>query len=300
MSRLIEVEAFVAVVAEGSFVGAAERLEVSASYVSKLVSRLEARLGTRLLSRSTRSLSLTEPGRRLHADCAEALGLVEAAEDALLERRAIPAGTLRVTLPTSIGQVWLSRAVAEFMAAWPAVALDALYTDRTVDLIAEGFDVAVRAGDLPDSALVARRLATARRRVVASPAYLARRGRPETVDALRDHPCLLYTGARAPSTWTLARGDEVCAVTVSGPMAANSGVVLADAARCGVGLAFLPDFHTARYLADGALVDALPGWGTDVPVHAVYPGARLRAPKVRVFVDAIAEALAAAPWGVGG
>lgn len=296
MSRMVEVEAFAAVVAEGSFVGAAAHLDLSSSYVSKLVSRLEERVGARLLHRSTRSLSLTEAGRRFHAECAEAIERVDAAERAVLAGHETPTGTLRVTLPTAIGGVWLSRGVAEFMAAWPAVSLDALYTDRTVDVIAEGFDLAVRAGPMPDSALIARRLAHARRRLVASPAYLERHGRPADVVALRGHRCLQYSNARAPSTWTLTHEGESASVTVTGPMAANSGAVLADAARCGVGIAYLPDFHTARHLADGALVDALPGWGADVPVQAVFPSNRHQTATVRVFVEAIAAALADAPW----
>ncbi len=295
MSRMVEVEAFVAVVAEGSFVGAAARLGVSGPYVSKLVSRLEDRLGARLLHRSTRSLTLTEAGRRLHADCAEAVGLVDAAERALRSARSTPSGTLRVTLPTGIGVRWLSGAVARFMVAWPAVKLDALYTDRVVDLIGEGYDLAVRAGRLPDSALIVRRLVMARRRLVAAPDYLARAGWPADVAALASHRCLLYAYSRAPSTWTLSRGEVEASATVTGPMAANSGAVLADAARSGAGIAYLPDFHTAPALADGTLVDVLPGWGDDVPVQVVFPDRR-RPPKVRVFVDAIADALAATPW----
>lgn len=298
MSRMVEVEAFVAVVAEGSFVGAAGRLGVSSSYVSKLVSRLEERLGARLLHRSTRSLALTEAGRRLHADCAEAVELVDAAERSLRSAQATPIGTLRVTLPTSIGARWLAGTVAQFMASWPAVRLDALYTDRVVDLIGEGYDLAVRAGRLPDSALVARRLVMARRRVVASPDYLARCGHPTTVAALGEHRCLLYAYSRAPSTWTLSRGDEVASVTVTGSMAANNGTVLAEAARCGAGVAYLPDFHTSRALADGSLLDVLPGWGDTLPVQAVFPGGRHHPPKVRVFVDAITRALAATPWAL--
>lgn len=296
MSRMVEVEAFVAVVAAGSFVGAAERLEVSPSYVSKLVSRLEDRLGVRLLHRSTRRLALTDDGRRFHAECAEAVARVDAAEQLAQAGRATPTGTLRVSLPTAIGQICLSRTLAEFMAAWPTVDVDAFYTDRSVDLIAEGFDVTIRVGHLPDSALIVRRVARVRRRLVASAAYLERNGRPRSVADLRHHRCLRFSLNRAPSVWRLERGDEVASVTVTGPMVANSGTVLADAARCGVGIGFLPDFHTARQRADGGLVEVLPGWGDAVPVQALMPDRRHPPAKVRVFVDAVAAALAEAPW----
>lgn len=300
MSRMVEVEAFVAVVAEASFTAAAARLGVSGPYVSKLVSRLEERLGTLLLRRSTRSLSLTEAGRRFHAECAEAMALVDGAERAASSEQVEPSGTLRVTLPTSIGVAWLSRAVANFMAAWPRVAVDAVYLDRFVDVVAEGFDVAVRAGRLADSGLVARRLGAARRRVVASPAYLAQHGWPGSVEALASHRCLVYSQGRVPSVWSLRRGDEVAGVTVAGPLVANSGTALADAARCGVGVAWLPDFHTVGYLASGELLDVLPGWGDEVPVQAVFAGGRAQPAKVRVFVDAVAAEVAGMPWAVGG
>lgn len=300
MSRMVEVEAFVAVVAEASFTGAAARLGVSGAYVSRLVSRLEQRVGTPLLRRSTRRLSLTEAGRRFHAECAEAIGLVDAAERWASSAGVEPVGTLRVTLPTGIGVMWLSRAVASFMAAWPAVAVDAVYLDRFVDVVGEGFDVAVRAGRLADSALMARRLGAARRRVVGSPGYLARQGWPGSPAALAGHRCLVYSHGRAPAVWHLERGDESVSVTVTGPLAANNGMALVDAARCGVGLAWLPDFHTAAALASGELVDALPGWGDEVPVHAVFAGGRAQPAKVRVFVDAVAAAVAGMPWVVGG
>lgn len=304
MSRMVEVEAFVAVVAESSFAGAATRLGVSGSYVSKLVSRLEDRLGARLLRRSTRRLTLTEAGQRFHADCAEAMARVDDAERVVRAQQATPSGTLRVTLPTSIGLGWLSRAVASFMAAWPAVSLDAVYSDRMVDLIGEGFDVAIRAGRLPDSALVVRRLAMARRRVVASPGYLEQHGWPKTIAELSGHRCLLYSHHRMPSVWQLYRngesdggsGGETASVTVMGPMAANNGTVLADAAACGVGVACLPDFHTTHHLEAGDLVDVFPEWGDPVPVQAVFPSARDLPPKVRVFVEAVAAELSRMPW----
>lgn len=298
MSRMVEVEAFVAVVAASSFAGAADRLGVTSSYVSKLVSRLEARLGTPLLRRSTRRLTLTEAGERFHAECAEAMRLVDGAAEAVSAQQTRPSGTLRVTLPTGIGMRWLSRTVAEFMAAWPAVALDAVYSDRMIDLVGEGFDVAVRAGQLPDSALVVRRLGAARRRVVASPGYLDRHGHPPSIAALAAHRCLVYSHHRSPSTWHLTHGEAHASVTVTGPMAANSGIALADAAHCGVGLAYLPDFHTCDHLARGELVDVFPGWGGAVPVQAVMPSGRHAPAKVRVFIDAVAAAVGGMPWVV--
>lgn len=296
MTQLIETEAFVTVVEVGSFAAAGERLGISSSYASKLVARLEDRLGVRLLHRTTRKLTLTEAGKVYHEVCAEALGLISHAEDDVLALQAAPRGSLRVTLPTQLGLRWLSSWVADFCLANPQLILDVVYLDRTVDLIGEGFDVALRGGVLPDSGLVARRVATACRMVVASPAYLARAGAPTTPEQLAEHACLLYSNNTTPSRWTMSAGEERRTIEVAGPMRANNGDALVRAAVRGVGLAYLPEFHVAEAIARGELVRVLDGWTTHVPLHALYPSGRHLPLKVRAFVDGLAAYLADPPW----
>ena len=299
MSRLVETEAFVTVVQEGSFTTGASRLGVSSSYASKLVTRLENRLGIQLLRRTTRQLTLTEAGEQFFEDSARALELVARAEEAVGSLRANPRGRLRVTLPTGIGLAWLSRSLAEFMCAYPDIVMDVVYLDRIVDLVAEGFDLAIRVGSLPDSSLMVRRLAIVRRGLVASPGYLERHGRPSSPDQLREHACLVYSYQRAPTSWVLQRANETHAVAVSGPMIANSGSALVDAAAHGLGIAFLPEFHTAACRTSGELEVVLPEWGDQVPVHLLYPSARHVPAKVRAFIDHMVESLRDPPWQVG-
>ena len=234
MSRLVETEALVTVVQEGSFAAAGERLGISSSYASKLVTRLEERLGAQLLHRTTRRLSLTEQGQRFYEACATGLDLVNEAEAAVTELQVAPRGHLRITVPTSLGMSWISDPLARFVIDNPAVVMDVVYLDRFVDLVEEGFDLAVRIGHLPDSTLIVRRLTTFRRRVVASPEYVETNGPLESVDDLERHPCLRYSYARAPTTWELEHGAQTRKVVVSGPLVANNGSALAHAAARGI------------------------------------------------------------------
>lgn len=294
MSHLPEIEAFVTVVREGSFSAAGSRLGLSSSYVSKLVTRLEERLGTRMLHRTTRRLALTEAGERLYEPCAGALETLGQAQDQVSALQATLRGRLRVTLPTGLK---LSRAVSEFAAANPGLTIDALYLDRQVDLVAEGLDVGIRVGPLPDSSLIARRLATAVKGLFASPAYLARRDGPTQVEDLREHDCLVYSYTRAPTSWTLSDEDGSSrSVAVSGPLVTNTGAALCDAACCGLGIVFVPEFHTAAAVEAGQLVRVLPKWGVQMPISAVYPSTQHLPLKVRSFVEHLEQALKEAPW----
>lgn len=295
-SRLVEMEAFVAVARLGSFAAAAGTLGISASYASKLITRLERRLQARLLHRTTRALTLTAVGERFHDECARALELLAAAERSVASNQSVPHGRLRVSIPTGLGHEWLSATIARFMLANPQVSLDAVYLDRYVDLVGEGFDVALRVGALRDSSLIARRLASSRVSLVASPSFVARHGAIERLDALTELPCLVYAVHRTDATWTLECEGEQRSVGVRGPMVANSGRALVDAAAHGLGIAFVPDFHSARRLAAGELVRVLPHWRGEVPIHALHPSARLVPLPVRAFVDHLVEELREPAW----
>ena len=298
MSRLVETEAFVNVVLEGSFSAAGQRLNVSSSYVSKLVSRLEDRLGVRLLHRTTRRLSLTEVGQPFFEECALALGMVAEAEAAALDLQTALRGRLRATMPTALGLKCLAHPVAAFAAAHPDLTMDIVYLDRFVDLVAEGFDVAIRAGSRPDSSLISRHLSTATRMVVASPAYAAKHGLPETPAELEAHGCLLHRNRLASPFWTMRRKGEQVKVGVSGRMYSNNGAALVAGAAIGLGLVFLPDFHTSGHLKDGRLVRVLPEWGMPVPIYAAYPTAKHVPVKVVTFVDHIKQHISASDWGM--
>ena len=203
-------------------------------------------------------------------------------------------------MPTNLGLVWLSRALSQFIVAHPQLTLDIVYLDRHVDLIGEGFDLAIRVGELPDSSLIARRLLHANKLVVASPSYLEAHGHPESPEQLSEHDCLVYSYDREPTTWVLQRQSEqeieTRQVQVTGRVVANNGLALSEACACGVGIAFLPEFHTAQHLQDGRLVRVLPEWAQETRIHVVYPSARFVPSKVRILVDYLVEQLREAPW----
>lgn len=296
MSRLEEAEVFVHVVKTGSFTAAAAQLHVTKSHVSKQISRLEERLGTRLLQRSTRQLALTEPGQAYYERCAEALAAVTDAEDAATALQARPHGTLRVTVPASFGSRYLESLLVEFQTEHPQLSLDVMFADRFVDILAEGYDVALRWGVLPDSSLVARRICSALSVICGSPEYLAARGEPQRPEELARHACLRYAYNPELDKWRLHGPEGELAVAVDGGLRANSGHHLVVAACHGLGLAFVPEFHAADALCDGRLVRVLPQWGDEKQLWALFPHARHLAVKVRVFVDFIAERLRSPAW----
>lgn len=301
MDRLDDMIAFIRVVESRSFTAAAERLGLSKSVVSRRLTELENRLGTRLLNRTTRSLSLTPAGQTFFERARAILDDVEEAEQAVAELGRDPRGLLRVNAPMSFGILHLAPAVAEFMARYPNVELDLELTDRFVDLVEEGWDIAVRIGRLRDSSLIARRLAPSRLVTVASPDYLARWGRPERPEDLSRHECLLYTTPANPSVWPYRVDGEHRSVRVQGRMRVNNGDAILEAVRAGLGLAVLPTFMIHRDLVSGRLVTVLDAFEvTDVAIHAVWPHHRHLSPKVRAFVDFLAERFGPVPsWDAG-
>ncbi|HZH25865.1 MAG TPA: LysR family transcriptional regulator [Azospirillaceae bacterium] len=297
MDRLDDMIAFIRVVEAKSFTAAAERLQLSKSVVSRRLSDLEERLGARLLNRTTRSLSLTPAGQAFYERARAIVSAVEDAEQTVAELNREPRGLLRVNGPMSFGLLHLAAAVSEFMKRHPAIELELELTDRYVDVVEEGWDVAIRIGRLPNSSLIARRLAPSRRIVCASPAYLERHGRPEHPDDLARHECLLYTGIPTTGQWPFLIDGELRMVRVRGRMRVNNADVLAQAALAGLGIAALPTFMIHEDLAAGRLVPILERqMAQDAAVHAVWPHHRHLSPKVRALVDFLADRFGPEPY----
>lgn len=297
MDRLDDMLAFIKVVDARSFTAAADRLNLSKSVVSRRVADLENRLGARLLNRTTRRLSLTEVGQAFYDRCQRILADLEEAEQAASDLQATPRGRLKLAAPLSFGTQHLAPAITDFMAQHPAIEIDVELNDRYVDLVDEGFDMAVRIGRLRDSSLIARRLAPSRRVLVASPAYLEREGVPETPEDLARHRCLLYTNTPAAEQWQFRVGNEVKSVRVAGPLRANNGDLLMAAAMAGQGIAVLPTFMCGQALEAGTLHCLLfDCYVSESAVYAVYPQNRHLSSKVRAFVSFLAARFGPEPY----
>jgi DNA-binding transcriptional LysR family regulator len=299
MDKFAALRTYVAVVNAGSFARAAGKLGMSRAMATKHVQTLEAELGARLLNRTTRKLSATEAGRNFHARAERVLADLDEAENAVADASASPKGLLRVAAPMSFGFRHLGPAIADFLRECPGMAVELSLNDRVVDLIDEGLDVALRIGRLAESSLVAKRIAAARLVPVASPEYLARKGTPKTPADLARHDCLDYTLAAAGPEWRFTdRDGKEASARVAGPLKANNGDVLLEAALAGRGIALSPSFIAAPDLAAGRLIDALaPDWlGEELPIHAVYPAARHLSVKTRRFVDFLAARFSKATW----
>lgn len=301
MDRLDDMLAFIKVVDARSFTAAADRLNLSKSVVSRRVADLENRLGARLLNRTTRRLSLTEVGQAFYDRCQRILADLEEAELAASDLQASPRGRLKLAAPLSFGIQHLAPAITAFMAQHPAIEVDVELNDRYVDLVDEGFDMAVRIGRLRDSSLIARRLAPSRRVLVASPAYLDREGTPEVPEDLGSHRCLLYTNTPAAEQWQFRVGGEVKSVRVSGVLRANNGDLLMAAAMAGQGIAVLPTFMCGQAVETGALRCLLfDCYVSESAVHAVYPQNRHLSSKVRALVAFLAARFGPEPyWDAG-
>jgi len=290
VDKLDAMDAFARVVSAGSYAEAARRLGVTRSAVSKAVTELEQLLGVRLLDRTTRRVSPTEAGRAYYERVVAILTDVEATESAVSRLHDEPKGLLRVNAPMSFGTLYLGPAIAEFMVAYPELRIELILNDRFVDPIEEGVDVTVRIGALPDSSLIARRLAPARRVLAAAPAYLERHGTPRAADDLSRHRALAFGHLSAPQRWELSRGGQVSAVTVNSCLCSNNGDVLRAAALNGNGIVLLPTFLVGPDIAAGRLAVVLPEWSPgDLGIYAVYAPNRYLAAKTRVFIDFLAE-----------
>ncbi|MGM0785136.1 MAG: LysR family transcriptional regulator [Pseudomonadota bacterium] len=290
MSRWDGIEAFVEVVRLGTFAAAARRLQVSNSHVSRQVAQLEQQLGLPLLYRTTRQIRLTDAGESYYARCRTLLDGFRDAESTLQERQNRPHGVLRLSSATTFGERFIAPLVNDFLCLHPQLEMRLHLTNRQVDIIDEGYDIAIRMGTLQDSSLVARRLGERREFVVAAPDYFSRVSQPHALAELAHHRCLVGTR----ELWRFDVEGVHRDVRVHGPWQANSGSALLDAALKGLGLAQLPDYYVAPFLARGELLSVLDAFQCrDTGVWAVMPQHRQHAPKVRQFVDFLVEHLPA-------
>lgn len=288
---------FAAVVAEGSFSRAAARLDMSPQLASKYVAQLEDRLGVRLLNRSTRQLSLTEAGRAYYERVRQVLADIDDMENAVGDLTTRARGTLRINAPMSFGQLHLTRAIAEYQDAQPEVEVDLTLNDRVVDIVGEGFDLAIRIGRLEESSLVARRLAPVRLVVCGAPAYFRRRGVPASPEELAEHDCLRYAYASDYDRWWFERDGRTHSVRIRGPFTANNGDALRVAALAGKGIVLQPTFIVGEDLRAGRLQTVLDDYRIAMlNVHAVYAHRQYLSAKVRTFVDFLAGYFGSPPY----
>jgi DNA-binding transcriptional LysR family regulator len=295
---LNEMVVFARVVQTGSFTTAAAELRMPKSTVSRKVTELEARLKARLLQRTTRKLSLTDVGRTYYDYCSRIVAEIEDAERAVSSLQDTPRGLLRVT--TGIGVSYLGPIVSDFLKRYPEVRVEVYCTGRLVDLIDERFDVAIRAGVLSDSTLVARPLGTAKWFFVATPAYLKKRGRPKTPDDLKAHECLLFGAGQNANSVRLQKEEGSTHVTLSPRLLVGDMEVLRASAVAGLGIAFLPAFLCVEELRARRLERVLRDWeAPPTPMNVLYPTARHVSPKVKAFVDHVHQRMTPPPWELG-
>ncbi|MFL9902047.1 LysR family transcriptional regulator [Paraburkholderia fungorum] len=289
--QIDDVRIFVATVDARNFTAAAKRLALSKQFVSRRVMALEEALGVQLLIRNTRKLAVTELGQEFYERAKRILSEVEDAEQAMSLRRGGPRGLLRVSAPMSFGMMHLSPLVANFLREHGDVRFDMELSDRTVDVVGEGFDMAIRIGTLPDSTLIAQKLADVRMVACCSPGYVRRRGSPRHPAELARHSCLLY-GHGGVVSWDFVVDGVSKGFEVEGPLRANNGELIRDAAVAGLGIVRLPDFIVSDALSGGQLVTVLEEFlPTAVTVYAVYPQHRQSSVAVRVFVEFLREGL---------
>ncbi|MEO5332726.1 MAG: LysR family transcriptional regulator [Magnetococcus sp. YQC-5] len=300
MDRIALMETFVRVVDSGSFSEAARKGAVSRAAVSKYIVVLEEYLGIRLLNRTTRQLHLTAEGELYYQRCRKILEEITETEQTVTHLHAAPRGLLRVSAPMSFGIQHLSPAIADFLLDFPGIEMDLVLNDRFVDLLEEGFDVAVRIGVLESSTLMARRLATAKLVLCASPTYVTRHGMPKEPEDLAQHACLSYSYTAVPSIWRFSQGSEERVVRIKGPLQVNNGDAMRVAVRAGVGVAVFPDFLIEEDLRVNTLIPLLPEFEMpQLGIYAVYPPTRYLSAKVRKFVDFLVDRFGSRPsWRV--
>ena len=298
MDRFDEIGAFAAVADAKSFTQGARRLGVSSAQVSKLVARLENRLGARLLNRTTRRVSVTAAGRTFYEQCRRILAELDEAERSASELHNEPRGELRVIAPTNFGLAEIGTTITDFLLAYPKLRINLTLNDRPPDPIESGYDVAISVGRPrgTSTSLIVRQLNTARRILCAAPDYLQRRGTPQTPEDLTGHDCLSYSYIAVPDEWHLIGGDGERVVKVNGPIVTSHRHVLRTAAVRGLGIAYGPVDFFRDDMGAGRLVPVLPAYRLpEANIYAVYPVSRQRSAKVTVFNDFMARYFAASP-----
>jgi len=292
MDKFLEMKTFAAVVDGGSFVQAADALAMSKPAVSRHVAELEQRLGVRLLQRTTRKLSLTEEGRLFYGRCKTVLADVEVAEEEITAKSVAVKGLVRVNVPISFGLWELAPLWPDFMTKFPDVELDITFADRMVDLVEEGYDLAVRIARLPNSSLVSRKLASTRLVLCASPGYLKKHGKPKHPSELANHTVLSYSLLATGDNWNFNGPEGAVSVTVKPIMRTNSGDTCIAAARKHKGVVLQPSFMVNSDLQSGALVELMPSYRSiEFGIFAVYPTRQYVSPKVRALIDFLVKAL---------
>lgn len=293
---------FAAVAESEGFSAAARRLDVSKSMVSTAVARLEARLGVRLLQRTTRRLSLTEAGMAVLPHAQRARVAAQDAAEAAVSLLTSPRGSLKVNAPMSFGVLHVAPALGAFASAYPEVQVDLVLDDRVLDLVAGGFDLAIRIGNLPDSSLVASSIGRNRNVLVAHVDYLERAGTPRDPSDLATHAALVYSLSSTGSTWTLSRGRRSESVKVDGPLTANSSLALREGALQGLGIARLPLFVAGPDLSEGRLQQVLPEWSLpEQGIHLVTTARGQQPRKVTAFAEFLRARIGTPPyWEEGG
>ncbi len=302
MDRFESDRMFIAVMETGSFTSAAHRRGTSSGQASKLLSRLEGDLGVRLLNRTTRSVTPTEAGQAYYDRLKPLIDEFDSLDLAIRNISQVPRGRLRLTAPLTFGALELTPVLNELALRFPEIELDVSFSDRLVNLVEEGFDMAIRVGRPDDSTLIARKLCDVRIVVVAAPAYLDRRGAPEVPEDLAAHDCIIDTNFRGdPNRWTFGPPETPRTATVRGRIRYSNAEACLRAAEAGLGLACLPSFVAGEALRSGRVLRLLAAFETaPFGVHALYPQNRHLAAKVRVLVDFLAERYRGAPaWEAG-
>lgn len=297
MDKYQEMRVFTAVVDSASFVGAGEALGMSKAAVSRYVSDLEQRLGVRLMHRTTRKLSLTSEGELFLARCRDILSSIDASEAELSTRSVTASGLLKISVPVSFGIQHLAPLWSEFLTKHPQVSLDVQLADRVIDLVDEGFDLAVRIARLPDSSLISRQLASTRLVLCAAPSYLKRRGTPAHPSELAQHDVMGYSLMAMGDLWQFTGPDGLVSAKVRPRMWSNNGDTCNAAAVQGAGIQLQPTFLINQALASGQLVEILPQFrSVELGIYAVYPTRKFVLPKVRTLVEFLASKLGQSPW----
>ena len=298
MDKLLAMEIFVHVVDSGGFTRAAQQLQMPKATVSTLLQKLETTLGAKLLNRTTRRISVTADGAAYYERCLRILGEVKDSEEALSSSRSTASGRLRVEVPHGLGTEVIIRALPQFLAQYPQIQMEMGCSDRTVDLIEEGVDCALRGGPLADSTLIARRVGVLKFVTCASREYLATHGIPQHPLDLQQHQCINYFSARSGKIydWDFQRGDEQLQFAIPSRFAINNSDAYLQAGLAGLGVMQLPMFMLHPYLASGKLELILTDWSSaPLPLHIVYPHNRHLSAKVRAFVEWVAQLLAEMP-----
>jgi len=297
MDRLNSMRHFVEVVRESGFTPAADKLGLSRAQLSKSVMQLEAHLGTRLLNRTTRRISLTETGKVYFERCLSILDDIDELEASTSEQSKTPKGRLSICAPTSFGILHLQSALTDYLNQFPEVQITLSLNDRFVDVVEEGFDVVVRIAELDDSSLIARKIAPCRRVFCASPEYLESHSPVQVPQDLAIHHCLTYSNDLRPDTWTLEGPGGIESVKVNGPVCADNGDMLKAAALNHMGITLLPTFIVGEDLKAGNLVQVLKDYcPPDIDIYAVFPSRRFLSAKVRTFVDHLTNCFGEQPY----